>query len=109
MAISHLPRASSLWRSLFALSLSTTAIVWPAPGRSAALAENVDPDARLEIILKNVHVFDDNDWWFSGEITLNAAVYECKLPPAPECTSPPGSYPSTTMNLTSTYIQAASD
>jgi hypothetical protein len=38
------------------------------------------PETRLQLVVKRVHVFDDEDWIGSGEITIHAAVLECVSP-----------------------------
>jgi len=36
-----------------------------------------DPDARIQVVLKEVHIFDDEDTFGEGEIHLLAIVTEC--------------------------------
>jgi hypothetical protein len=38
------------------------------------------PETRLQLVVKRVHVFHDEDWFGSGEITIHAAVLECVSP-----------------------------
>jgi hypothetical protein len=67
-------------RTLGLASLVLTLIFWPAiPARADDPPVHV-PETRLQLVVKRVHVFHDEDWIGSGEITIHAAVLECVSP-----------------------------
>lgn len=53
-------------------TFAQTPVVGPAP----VIAAEEDPDARLQIVIKNVYIRDDNDWG-AGEIRIHAWVQRC--------------------------------
>jgi hypothetical protein len=61
-------------------SLLLALTVGPAtPARADDPAVQV-PETRLQLVVKQAHIFHDEDWLGSGEITIHAAVLECMSP-----------------------------
>jgi hypothetical protein len=86
MVSSRPPWATCLaGRALAALGLAAAvllgpvgpAVSAPADGAKRNLSDQSDPDARIQVVLKQVHIFDDEDTFGEGEIHLLAIVTEC--------------------------------
>jgi hypothetical protein len=63
--------------ALLAVPFSPASIQKPASADEPIVRDHRDPDARLQIVLKQVHIFDDEDTFGEGEIHLLAIVTEC--------------------------------
>jgi hypothetical protein len=67
-------------RAIFALGLaapilfSLFASIAPA---SAATPDPRDPVARIQVVIKKVHIRDDNDWFSEGEMSMEARIWRC--------------------------------
>ena len=47
------------------------------PTPVGAAADPEDLAARLQIVVKEIYILDDRDWWGAGELTLLTRVVRC--------------------------------